>query len=289
MQICRRKYRGVGHNITTKTMLRKITTTVICVIATMFAAQAQCPNNEIWYTTSDGQKVELYYNGGTKNRLVSHTYADNKGVITMQHDIKSLDLRFSDCETLTSVTIPDCVTEIGWGAFAGCTGLKNITIPENVVRIENSAFAGCTGLTSIKIPNKPRSIADSAFAGCINLTNINIPSSVQTIGWQAFAGCSSLATITLPNSVTWIGGSAFAGCKSLASIAIPERVTHIGESAFEGCSSLKSFKGQFASEDGRCLIVSGKIVAFAPAGSANIQSHSAQQTSTATHSRAARS
>ena len=36
------------------------------------------------------------------------------------------DYAFSDCSSLTSITIPDGVTEIGEGAFSGCSGLTEI-------------------------------------------------------------------------------------------------------------------------------------------------------------------
>ena len=68
------------------------------------------------------------------------------------------------------------------------------------------------------------------------------------------------------NSVTSIERLAFEDCSGLTSITIPNSVTSIGFGAFEGCSSLKSFKGKYASSDGRCLIMNGELIAFAPAG-----------------------
>ena len=56
------------------------------------------------------------------------------------------------------------------------------------------------------------------------------------------------------------------GCSSLTSITIPDSVTTIGSSAFRGCTSLTRFNGKFASEDNRCLIFDGELVAFARAG-----------------------
>ena len=50
---------------------------------------------------------------------------------------------------MTSITIPDSVTNIGESAFEKCTGLTSITIPDSVTSIGDDVFYGCTGLTSI--------------------------------------------------------------------------------------------------------------------------------------------
>ena len=91
-------------------------------------------------------------------------------------------------------------------------------------------------------------------------------SSVTSIGEFAFVNCRTLASITIPNSVTSIGREAFCGCSGLTSITIPEKVTSIGNYAFYGCSSLKEFKGKFASNDGRCLIINGTLYSFIATG-----------------------
>ena len=60
---------------------------------------------------------------------------------------------FSGCMNLTSITIPDTITNIGKRAFSGCNGLTTITIPDRVISIGEYAFSGCKGITSIIIPN----------------------------------------------------------------------------------------------------------------------------------------
>ena len=87
-----------------------------------------------------------------------------------------------------------------------------------------------------------------------------------TIGEEAFTNCHNLTSVTIPNCVTTIGYAAFSGCKSLTSVTIPDGVTTIGEYAFAYCDSLTEFKGKFASEDGRCLIIDGVLNSFAPYG-----------------------
>ena len=120
-------------------------------------------------------------------------------------------------------------------AFYNCEVLTSVTIPNSVTNIDGWAFRDCSSLTSVTIGSGVTSIGECAFDGCSSLTSITIPNSVTSIGNFAFSGCSSLTSITIPNSVTSIGGYAFQNCSSLTSITIPESVTNIGNRAFEGC------------------------------------------------------
>ena len=83
-------------------------------------------------------------------------------------------------------------TSIGYSAFSNCTSLTSITIPEGVTDIGDMAFFNCTSLKSIKIPESVTSIGHSSFRSCSSLTNINIPEGVTSIGNSAFSFCNSL-------------------------------------------------------------------------------------------------
>ena len=49
--------------------------------------------------------------------------------------------------SVTSVIVPDTVTELGWFAFADCTSLTSVTLPASVASIGYGAFDGCPNLT----------------------------------------------------------------------------------------------------------------------------------------------
>ena len=164
------------------------------------------------------------------------------------------------------ITFDADVTTIGKYAFEDCLSLTGITIPDSVTTIGEGAFYLCRYLTGITIPNSVTTIGEMAFTSCSSLTNITIPDSVTTIENKTFYDCESLINITIPDSVTTIGEMAFCGCSDLTSISIPDSVTTIGEEAFASCQSLTEFNGELASEDGRCLIIDGTLIAFAPTG-----------------------
>lgn len=65
---------------------------------------------------------------------------------------------FEYCESLTSVIIPDRVTDICSSAFRSCAGLTSVTIPDTVTYITYDAFADCSD--SLEIHGKAGSEAE---------------------------------------------------------------------------------------------------------------------------------
>ena len=100
--------------------------------------------------------------------------------ITLKGQKKIRNNQYKDCAALSSVTLPDTLTNIGNEAFSGCTALTNIIIPASVTDIGSNAFKGCTGLTTITFLGTPTSISVDAFTD-INGVNINVPWADETI------------------------------------------------------------------------------------------------------------
>lgn len=173
---------------------------------------------------------------------------------------------------ITSVTIPNSVTTIGYGAFSSCKDLTSVSLGNSLKKIGEEAFEDCTALKSITIPNSVTNVSKRAFHNCESMTSLSIGSSLSYIADQAFLGCSGLTSIkvasgnttfdsrnncnaiiktatntlilgcassTIPNTVTTIGEEAFNYSK-ISSIIIPNSVITIEFSAFEDCTELKS-------------------------------------------------
>jgi hypothetical protein len=119
---------------------------------------------------------------------------------------------------ISSVEIPESVSEIGEYAFEGCTGLRSIEIPENVNEIGMGAFQNCTSLISAALPSGLNTIENGVFYGCTNLKAISLPYNLQEIKRVAFAKCSSLTTLVIPASVQTIGNDIIGDCINLKDV-----------------------------------------------------------------------
>lgn len=164
---------------------------------------------------------------------------DYAGAYTIPSGIQKIAFgAFGMCENLTSVTIPNSVTELESNAFTG-SGVRSISLPSSITSIPIYAFEECTKLKSVVIPNSVTEIGEGAFARCEKLTEVTLPSSLTELADYTFTECKSLATITLPSSLVKIGYSAFRECEALKEIVIPHKVKSIEGIAFMACKSLK--------------------------------------------------
>ncbi|HLZ55026.1 MAG TPA: leucine-rich repeat protein, partial [Verrucomicrobiae bacterium] len=143
------------------------------------------------------------------------------------------DEAFYNCSSLVSATIGTNVTNIGTSAFQGCS-LTSLNIPDSVTNVGNFAFAFCTSLTGITIPNSVTSIGAGAFEDCIGLTSVTIPDSVTSIGSGAFSSCGGLSGVVMGNSVTNLGDQAFNGCPGLLNVYFRGNAPGLGLDVFAG-------------------------------------------------------
>lgn len=210
-------------------------------------------------------------------------YNGNDAVVNIPSEINGTPVTtignaaFRD-SSVTSVTIPASVTEIGANAFAGCTNLtsvtyggdwSNLTIQSGNPAVEDAAkdaaneqlfdfefilnntavvvisYKGTAADVTIpsRYKGKPVTVIDHvAFYNNSAVTSVTIPDSVTAIPDYAFGYCSQLTNISIPNSVTFIGFSAFNSCTSLKSITLPSSLSTIQSYAFYNCENLKTIR-----------------------------------------------
>lgn len=210
-------------------------------------------------------------------------YNGNDAVVNIPSEINGTPVTtignaaFRD-SSVTSVTIPASVTEIGSNAFAGCTNLtsvhyagdwSNLTIQSGNPAVQDAAqdaaneqlfdfefilnntavivirYKGTAADVTIpsRYKGKPVTVIDSvAFYNNSAVTSVTIPDSVTAIPDYAFGFCSQLTNISIPNSVTFIGFSAFNSCTSLKSITLPSSLSTIQSYAFYNCGNLKTIR-----------------------------------------------
>ena len=140
-------------------------------------------------------------------------------------------------KTVTSVNVPDGITELGEGAFSGCNSLQSVTLPDSLTTIGDSAFKNRTSLQSITGGKNVVSLGSEAFSGCTALAQVDF-SSLEKIGYKAFNNCTSLTQIDLSNA-TEIGQGAFYSCSKLAQVDWPSGLESMGKEAFVLCTALK--------------------------------------------------
>lgn len=201
--------------------------------------------------------------------------------VTLPVGIKEIGAYAFQKTGIKSITIPNTVETVGYGAFYNCSSLKTVTFaPDGIAElkildengdygiISGGAFAKytytfycCTALETITLPHRIKNIGAGMFQGCSNLKSVNIPASVRVMGINAFYLCSSLSQLKFDNraadgsdTLTIQDGEGtntehttstygvFSGCTSLTKIELPTGLDRIPTYAFYGCSALQTVR-----------------------------------------------
>lgn len=124
------------------------------------------------------------------------------GNILMSRDGTVL-YHYPACRNEAFYTVPESVTAIGGGAFAGCDTLQRITLPEGLRSIGYSAFVECRSLTDITLPESLTELED-AFIRCCKLPYLEIPANVTDLSDFSMFFCDELTALVLPAGLTAI-------------------------------------------------------------------------------------
>lgn len=169
---------------------------------------------------------------------------------------------FENCTSLTTLALPNTVTNIGGNCFAG-SGIKNLTIPQSVVEIGGGILAD-TSIATLTTPYIGKSkfqttgaegvlgyffkTAASGVTQYLSDTETaiyNIPSSLRTINirnatrlmYGTLSNCTNITTLTLNSSLTIISDYALYNT-GISGVVLNDGLTTIGGYAFANSKQL---------------------------------------------------
>ena len=167
---------------------------------------------------------------------------------------------FSSCASLTDATLNNSGA-IGEFAFLGCNSLTSVTFGNNITEIKSGAFENCQSLTDITFGDNITSIGGYAFNNCTSLTSVTFNSPTPpTIDSTSFEGVPSTCKFYVPCSAVhtwrtasnWSNASQIVGYESCTVYdweVVPNEYICDGNDKYEKSKKIRSFDGGTTWED----------------------------------------
>ena len=147
------------------------------------------PASDFAYT-ADGGEVTITEYIGTSEHVLIPPAIDGLPVTALGH-------RAFYEKTVTTVVVPDSVTEIGAACFSGDNYLVSLTLPDELAELPYAALESCFRLMDFNLPKELKKISGSALQYNYYLTHLTLPSSLTEIEQQNFIGLYGLQSLTL--------------------------------------------------------------------------------------------
>ena len=119
---------------------------------------------------------------------------------------------------ITTVSIGDGITSIGYSAFYQCTNLANITGGSGLIFVTSNAFYDTQWCNTAANNNKVNYIGRIAYIGTGVSGDVTLADGTIAIADDAFRDNWTITSVTIPATVTSIGNNAFLSCYTLATV-----------------------------------------------------------------------
>ena len=200
------------------------------------AAFANTPVTELRFPVSLRLIYENAFSGCTN--LASVSFAD-------ESDIDAIGVSaFASTVSLTTITLPEGLEELGDYAFSGSALTGNVDIPASLTYLGKGAFAHCASLETITVneENTTYKSVDGvvytedgttlvAYPSGSKATSYALLTDTKAVGGAAIVGAVSLKTLTLNSGLTELSELSISNNPAITSLSIPDSVTLISRFA----------------------------------------------------------
>lgn len=152
------------------------------------------PASDFAYT-ADGGEVTITDYIGTSEHVLIPDAIDGLPVTALGH-------RAFYEKTVTTVVVPDSVTEIGAACFSGDNYLVSLTLPDGLAELPPIALESCYSLMDFELPKGLKTIGAGALQAIFYLTHLTIPAGVTDIEQMNFLMMHGLEEVSVAEGST---------------------------------------------------------------------------------------
>ena len=171
---------------------------------------------------------------------------------------------YIDDQPVFDIVIPEQVTTIKNYAFYNCKTMGSIYIPKDVKSIGEKALYNCAGHLIIDANQPDYDYARSPFHNS-QFKKVTFGDNIEIVGANFMTDCLKLKEVVLGKNLKSLSGSAFFRSEYITTVEIKSDLK-VEYNPFYACPDLISFVGNNTTEDSRCWIVDGVLMAFARKG-----------------------
>lgn len=152
------------------------------------------PASDFAYTTENGEVTITDYTG-TREHVLIPSEIGGFPVTALA------DKAFYE-KHVTTVVVPDSVTEIGDLCFSGDNYLVSLTLPDGLAELSYGALESCYSLMDFELPKGLKTIGAGALQSIFYLTHLTIPAGVTDIEQMNFLMMHGLEEVSVAEGST---------------------------------------------------------------------------------------